>query len=63
MNMNNIIHAFKEDGNVMVMIRNVNVNKVNYDEGEKVHQANGHKVDILPKTHELYQSVVEKFNL
>lgn len=59
----NIIDAFVDDGNVMVVLKNADGGKTVFVEEENVHQSFGHPVEILPTTHKLYTSVVEKFNL
>jgi hypothetical protein len=59
----NVIDAFLEEGNVMVVISTKDSGTSNFNEEMSAHEAVGHPVEILPTTHKLYKSVVEKFNL
>jgi hypothetical protein len=58
-----VIDAHIEDENIMVVIKTETSGTKTFNEETQAFQSVGHPVEILPKTHKLYKSVVEKFNL
>lgn len=58
-----VIDAYVEDGNVMVVIKTKDSGTTTFNEEIGSYVTIGHPVEILPTTHKLYASVVEKFNL
>lgn len=61
--MADIVDAFVDENNIMVMIKTNNSGNCEFIEELSVYHATGHPVEILPKTHKLYNSVLKKFNL
>lgn len=59
----NVIDSYVEDGNVMVVIKTKDSGTSTFNEETSTREAIGHPVEILPTTHKLYASVVEKFKL